>query len=301
MSGKLTADSLRVRVTVRAQAIALTTVLLHATVIAQNVPDAKQDALEWFRHIRTSDPSRPTGPLRQDNVTDEEVSEIQRSALEAYPDAIVSISGVTRGCGCEEGSKCTEQVWLALNRDASTWSLVLSKIDKHWKVGAVQSWWLRYSAHQRANPQLFVRNPRQAAWEEENQQLLNKFPACPLAPANWMLLRNEKFQSVSIDTSSIRGSGPIRRANFKFAYLPRPKKLPWGSTYFHIESIAIDCKQDREQTEWIDHYLDDGTAYETSGYSDPVLWSPIRPNTDSAADRDLVCGWSEQKSVESHK
>jgi hypothetical protein len=37
-------------------------------------------------------------------------------------------------------------------------------------------------------------------------------------------------------------------------------------------------------------YLSDETAHQIAG-KDPVLWEPIRPNTISAADLDLVCGW----------
>ena len=83
-------------------------------------------------------------PRRSDDIdifhdSDEEVTEVQTAALEVYPDSIVVISGLTQGCECEEGAHCTAQVELALNRDNRTRSLLLSKIDGHWKVGAVQS------------------------------------------------------------------------------------------------------------------------------------------------------------------
>jgi hypothetical protein len=97
-------------------------------------------------------PARPDRPLRQDNISDDEVREVQRAALEVYPDSIVSISGVTDGCDCEDGSRCTAQVWLALNRENQTRSLVLSKIEDHWKIGAVQSWWIQWNAHQATDP-----------------------------------------------------------------------------------------------------------------------------------------------------
>lgn len=79
-----------------------------------------RDGAQWYRHIRATDPSRPSAPLRQDNITDEEVREVQLAALEVYPDVIVNISGVTTGCGCEEGPACTAQVWIALHRGSGT-------------------------------------------------------------------------------------------------------------------------------------------------------------------------------------
>jgi hypothetical protein len=37
-------------------------------------------------------------------------------------------------------------------------------------------------------------------------------------------------------------------------------------------------------------YLDDGTPYR-GGVIDPVLWNPVRPDTVSAKDLELVCNW----------
>jgi hypothetical protein len=127
--------------------------LLGTTAFAQNATDVQRcEDSESYRYIRTTEPLRPNRPLRQDNISDEEVREVQGAALEVYPDSIVSISGVTDGCNCEEGSNCTAQVWLALYRENQTRSLVLSKIDGHWKIGALQSWLLQYNAHQTSYP-----------------------------------------------------------------------------------------------------------------------------------------------------
>jgi hypothetical protein len=84
--------------------------LLCATALSQNATDLqRREDSERYRHIVTTEPRRPNKPLRQDNITDEEVREVQRAALEVYPDSIVSISGVTDGCDCEDGSNCTAQ------------------------------------------------------------------------------------------------------------------------------------------------------------------------------------------------
>jgi len=38
-------------------------------------------------------------------------------------------------------------------------------------------------------------------------------------------------------------------------------------------------------------YLGDGTGYPGSGIVDAVFWNPVRPDTVSAKDLDLVCSW----------
>jgi hypothetical protein len=254
-------------------------------VLAQSTTAQHPDNPEWYRHVRTVDPARPPDSLRQENITDEEVREVQQAALAVYPDSIVSISGVTDGCGCEEGSECTAQVWLALYREDRSRSLVLSKVEGHWKVGAVQSWWLRYTAHWSAYPG-FGRGPKQIAWAEEEQTLLGSFPACPIPAVNWMFVRNDTY----VDISSIRVSGAIRRVNFKYVHLTPVKKYPWPSVTFSIDTIAFDCLDHRERTDWIDDYYDDGSARKSPGYTDAVLWNPIRPKTISAEDLELICG-----------
>ena len=139
---------LRMRMPARLRGVAAPlTLLVCASTLAQNASDVQRcDDFEQYRHIRTTQPL-PNRPLRRNDISDEEVREVQREALEVYPDFIVYISGVTDGCNCEEGASCTAQVWLAMNRENQTRSLVLSKIDAHWKIGAVQSWLLEYYAH----------------------------------------------------------------------------------------------------------------------------------------------------------
>jgi hypothetical protein len=262
-----------------------------ATALAQSATDVQrcQDS-ELYRHIRTTDPSRPNRPLRRDNISDDEVREVQRAALEVYPDFIVSISGVTDGCDCEDGSNCTAQVWLALYRENQTRSLVLSKTNGQWKIGAVQSWLLQYKSHQTSFPGL-GRDAKQLAWQEENQRLLDAFPACKTAPAPWMLVRSDSNVSTCVDMSSIKVSGFIRHVNFKLVH-PPPKKtarFPW--IRYGIDLLAFDCKDHRTRIDEMTFYFSDGTAQQMP-VNDPVLWDPIRPNTISAADLDLVCGWS---------
>lgn len=219
--------------------------LLCAGAFAQSADDPQFQDSEWYRHIVTTEPHLPNRPARRENISDEEVREVQRAALEVYPDFIVVISGVTEGCDCEEGSKCTAQVGLAMNRENKTRTLVLSKIDGHWKVGAVQSWWLKYDDFERAHPSPSSWDGYRA-WMQQRLALFEQFPACPLPAANWTLLRNDRFGSAFMDMSSMTVSGPIRRVRVKHASPP----TPWKSNYtirFSISLHAFDCRDRSER------------------------------------------------------
>ena len=263
--------------------------LLCATAFAQIATDVQRcEDFERYRHIRTTEPL-PNGPLRRDDILDEEVREVQQAAIEVYPDFIVYISGVTNGCNCEEGGSCTAQIWLALNRENQTRSLVLSKIDGHWKIGAVQSWLLEYDAH-KASFLGYGRGAKQVAWQQENQRLLDNFPSCPTVAAEWTLVRSDGHFSKCVDMSSIKVSGSIRRVNFKSIYPPQ-KQIPGFPRIKYTTNLrAFDCKDHRERIDQMNFYYDDGTVTKYPG-EDPVLWNPIRPDTVSAADLDLICGW----------
>ena len=126
-------------------------VLICAAGLSQAADDLpRSQESDWNREIPSSEPQLAVRPARRENISDEEVREVQDAALRVYPDFIVVISGVTDGCACEEGRQCSAQVGLALNRNNVTRSLVLSRIDGHWKVGAVQSWWLKFRDFERA-------------------------------------------------------------------------------------------------------------------------------------------------------
>jgi hypothetical protein len=270
---------------------AYTTLLLWTGAFAQDVTEAQRcEDFEQYRNIRTAEPARPDRGLREANITDEEVSEIQRAAHEVYPDSIVNISGVTDGCDCEDGDSCTAQVWLALYRESHTRSLVLSKIGGHWRIGAVQSWWLQYDAHQ-AGSHGFGSREKELAWHQENQRLLDAFPTCPAPVATWALVRSDAHSSACFDMSSMEVSGSIRRVNIKVVSPSREQMLPFNRIKYSIDLVAFDCKDHRQQISRMDNYYYDGRVTKTSR-TDPVLWSPIRSGTIAAADLDLVCGWA---------
>jgi hypothetical protein len=253
---------------------------------ADNPSDAAD--FDWYREIPSSEPYLPNRPARRENISDEEVREVQEAALQVYPDFIVVISGVTDGCVCEEGRQCSAQVGLALNRNNVTRVLVLSRINGHWKIGAVQSWWLKYLEFERTHPRPTKWDTLQD-WERARQALLKLYPACPVPAANWTLLRKDDSRSTFADLANMTVSGVVRRVNFKQVFPPeRTSYFP--STRFSISLRAFDCRDHRERIDKTTFYVSDGTAQQIAG-KDPVLWEPIRPDTVSAKDLDLVCSW----------
>jgi len=129
--------------------------------------------------IHETRPQRRDNPLRQENIRDDEVRQIQASASQVLPKAIINISGVVTGCPCEEGPSCSDQVWILAHQFERTAGLQLSKISGRWTIGAVQRWWLEYEKLE-ARRRTF--HSRSAYFAAENA-LKEKFPACLSPPA----------------------------------------------------------------------------------------------------------------------
>jgi hypothetical protein len=88
-------------------------------------------------------PAPRDGPLRAQNISDEEVREIQAAmGSRATPD-MLSIGAVVTGCPCEDGAGCRDQVWVVVSRPEKSYGLLFSRIDGHWTLGPVQRWWIR--------------------------------------------------------------------------------------------------------------------------------------------------------------
>lgn len=133
-------------------------------------------------------PRRPTDPLRETNISDNEVRQIEQATRAVFPTAIVNISGVTTGCPCEDGPDCTDQVWVVAWRSEQSHGLKLSLIAGEWVVGPVQRWWLRFEdlvqRYDALDP-LDTREKRVAAHSlfRERMSLLESFPTCEPGPA----------------------------------------------------------------------------------------------------------------------
>lgn len=125
-----------------------------------------------FMRIRPQ-PVRRDGPLREANLSDEEVREIQAAARGIVPDALLNISGVVSGCPCEDGAGCSDQVWIVAYRPGVIKGLELSRMSQHWQIGPVQRWWLDFD-----NLYEHRESYSRAAFAAEQQKLYDRFPAC---------------------------------------------------------------------------------------------------------------------------
>ena len=123
-------------------------------------------------------PQRRDSPARYQNISDDEVREVQSAAAEVLPRSFVSIGTVVTGCPCADGPKCTDQVWVvAANRKRSL-GLLLSEIDGTWVIGPVQRWWLHHDALAASQESFRSYGDYQRAEEE----LKLEFPACAALP-----------------------------------------------------------------------------------------------------------------------
>lgn len=137
---------------------------------------------KWARINRTK-PYRRDEPLRYENISDFEVREIESETKEVFPGAIVNISGVTTGCPCENGRKCTSEVWVVAYQDHRSDGLMLSRIDGKWSVGPVQRWWMSYEdLNTRMTETIRARKPgyreKYRGLVDASRNLREAFPKC---------------------------------------------------------------------------------------------------------------------------
>lgn len=110
--------------------------------------DKNKISRDWSKvdRIYDSKPRRFGGSLRNENLNDIEVREIIRTTRTVTPGAIVNIDGVRSSCPCEDGPKCSAQVWVVAYESDKSNGLILSKIENKWVIGPVQKWWLQYNS-----------------------------------------------------------------------------------------------------------------------------------------------------------
>jgi hypothetical protein len=108
--------------------------------------DGAATAWRLSERIHQTHPVRRDGPLREANLSDEEVREIQAAAHGIVPDTLLNISGVVSGCPCEDGAGCSDQLWIVAYRPGVIKGLEMSRISQHWAIGPVQHWWLEFDS-----------------------------------------------------------------------------------------------------------------------------------------------------------
>jgi hypothetical protein len=132
-------------------------------------------------------PARLEGPLRVENISDEEVREIQGVMREHFPGAIVNIGGVTTGCPCGDGAGCESQVWVVAHQVSRSDGLMLSRIDDQWVIGPLQQWWRRYDQLSSLRIEALGsgepdRLETARNFLQQRNQLEDEFPACEISP-----------------------------------------------------------------------------------------------------------------------
>jgi len=148
----------------------------------------------WQR-ARELSPGRRDTPLRELNISDGEVREVQSIAAHYLPRALVNISPVVAGCPCEEGLACTAQVYVLATAKGQTSGLQLSRTKQHWDVGVVQKWWLKRNAVERPKTGNDFLDYYLA--QKAHNDLLEEFPMCDAnldrgaQPAAAMTLENK--------------------------------------------------------------------------------------------------------------
>jgi hypothetical protein len=96
-------------------------------------------------------PGRRDTPLRDLNISDDEIREVEGIARKYLPQSFVNISPVVADCPCEEGPSCTAQVYVVATTRVSSRGLQLSRLNKRWNVSRMQQWWHRREAIVRQN------------------------------------------------------------------------------------------------------------------------------------------------------
>jgi hypothetical protein len=118
-------------------------------------------------------PRRRDEPLRELNLSDDEVREIQQEIREIVPPEYMNISPVVSGCVCEEGPDCSAQVFVVSLQGTGSRGVQLSRVARAWKIGAVQKWWLEYDALE-----FRAKSMDGADADEALRELINRFPSC---------------------------------------------------------------------------------------------------------------------------
>ncbi len=130
-------------------------------------------------------PDRRNTPLRELNISDDEIREVEVIARKYLPRAMVNISPVVTDCPCEEGPACSAQVYVVATTADKARGIQLSRVKNRWGVGVVQDWWLRREA-------IVKQHTGNAFLDEYNYQLAvnelyEEFPVCTgqlVAPQN---------------------------------------------------------------------------------------------------------------------
>ena len=146
-----------------------------ATPVRTEQAAQSQRMLEIERRAFELRPQRVDTPMRELNLSDGEIREIQVIAGKFALSSMLNISPVIAGCACEEGPLCTDQVYVVATTPAETLGLQLSRVRNAWTVGPVQQWWLQFDKLRARMPTMDYRD-----YVELKNRMLLEFPMCAL-------------------------------------------------------------------------------------------------------------------------
>lgn len=121
-------------------------------------------------------PQLRTSPMRELNISDNEIREVQELVRHHLPQTYVNISPVVTDCPCEEGPACTAQVYVTATEGDKAVGVQLSRMKDVWGIGAVQKWW-----HQREAIQVQktgIPSYDDFLYRKAVNELYNEFPIC---------------------------------------------------------------------------------------------------------------------------
>lgn len=121
-------------------------------------------------------PDRRDTPLRDLNISDNEIREVEALVQKYLPQSLVNISPVVGECPCEEGPTCTAQVYVVATTRASSRGLQLSRLNDRWNVSRLQQWWHRREAIIRQNTGNSLLDDY--LYDKAVNELYEEFPLC---------------------------------------------------------------------------------------------------------------------------
>jgi hypothetical protein len=155
---------------------------LTAEQVRQMLEDREYWRAEGYRYLRIERrakalyPQRRDTPLRDLNISDNEIREVEAIAQKYLPRSLVNISPVVAECPCEEGPTCTAQVYVVATTRTSSRGLQLSRMKDRWDVSMVQQWWHRRDVIvEQSTGNRFLDD---YLHEKAINELYEEFPAC---------------------------------------------------------------------------------------------------------------------------
>ena len=136
----------------------------------------RERLLQISRRAYEVRPRRRDTPMRDLNISDGEIREIEALTSKLMRESMVNISPVVSDCPCEEGPTCTAQVFVVASTPQITLEVQFSRIQNAWRIGPVQGWWMRAAELEKRFAATRFRDYER--YRREMDELLEEFPMC---------------------------------------------------------------------------------------------------------------------------